>query len=99
MVSGQFGEITRVVLVLLLVYFYFPVCHYNKISLLSSYFPRRMNSTKFPLALCFVLVLTLKQLLQDSPVFHYSSVGLGYYYVPGRQPLLQENRHLTQDEI
>ena len=49
------------VLVWWLGYFYSPVCHSNKISSLSSTFPRRMNSNKFPSALFYVLVLTWKK--------------------------------------
>ena len=59
---------------------------------LSSTFPRRMNSTKFPSALPYVLVLTCKKNCCNS--VQHGNVGLGYYYMPAQQTLLQRNRHL-----
>lgn len=70
-------------------YFYFPMCHYNKFPLLFSYFPWRRELTRFPLALCFVSVLTGKKLLEDSITSHCNNAGLGYYYIPGSQTALE----------
>lgn len=72
MASGQFGAITKGVLG----YFYSPVCHCNKISQLS-YFPRRMNLTKFSLDHYLSQCWLVKKLLEDSLTSHYNNTGLG----------------------